>query len=282
MISGALFLDPEHDFDLKVFLKKNVFRILLAILTVGFVFALMEQVYTHKTINFGIILTAVKNNLCGNNWDHLWYLYMILGLYLMTPMFRCFTINASDTVLKFTVGVIFVYACVLKTIGLFLENFGGREHFIFKTFTVESFLFGYLLHKEKIRFKRSTSILLILGVVCYMVICSSSEKTYWLLGDDAIKGMLPGMMLSVGIFTFVKSFKSIRAGRFIKMLSSLSFGIYLFHELFLNLFYKVIRIESLINNEVIVWIVAFAGTLILSALLTYVARLIKPIKKYIL
>lgn len=85
MVSGALFLDKTKSIPIKKLYKKYILRLVLILLTFGTLYALMELIYTNKTINFFTVLTALKNVYAGQSWDHMWFIYMILGLYICIP-----------------------------------------------------------------------------------------------------------------------------------------------------------------------------------------------------
>ena len=66
----------------------------------GTVFALMEIVFTERTFYLSQIATAFINTLQNKSWGHLWYLYMLVGLYLITPVLKIFVKNASHIEVK--------------------------------------------------------------------------------------------------------------------------------------------------------------------------------------
>lgn len=88
LISGYLFLNPERELTYPVMLKKYCRRIALAILLFGVPYAASELVVAERTFRIGMIPEAVKMTLTGNSWSHMWYLYLILFLYLITPLLK--------------------------------------------------------------------------------------------------------------------------------------------------------------------------------------------------
>lgn len=83
MISGALFLNPEKNVELSVLLKKNVLRIAVAFVFWSGVYSILDRLQgvRMRDIMFGFL----------SGHDHLWFLYMIAGLYLVTPLLRKLT-----------------------------------------------------------------------------------------------------------------------------------------------------------------------------------------------
>ena len=78
MISGALFLDRQKP--LREILKKNVLRLVTAYLFWLAVYSVINQIYYH---DFDSTLTHIIK---GHY--HMWFILMIIGLYLVTPLLR--------------------------------------------------------------------------------------------------------------------------------------------------------------------------------------------------
>lgn len=88
MISGYLFLNPERTLTYPVMIKKYCRRIALAILLFGVPYAASELVVAERTFRIMMIPEALKMTLTGHTWSHMWYLYLILFLYLITPLLK--------------------------------------------------------------------------------------------------------------------------------------------------------------------------------------------------
>ena len=88
LISGYLFLNPERELTYPVMIKKYCRRIALAILLFGVPYAGSELAVAERTFRIGMIPEAVKMTLTGHTWSHMWYLYLILFLYLITPLLK--------------------------------------------------------------------------------------------------------------------------------------------------------------------------------------------------
>ena len=88
LISGYLFLNPERTLTYPVMIKKYCRRIALAILIFGVPYAASELVVAERTFRIRMIPEALKMTLMGHTWSHMWYLYLILFLYLITPLLK--------------------------------------------------------------------------------------------------------------------------------------------------------------------------------------------------
>lgn len=88
LISGYLFLNPERTLTYPIMIKKYCRRIALAILLFGVPYAASELVVAERSFRIMMIPEALKMTLTGHTWSHMWYLYLILFLYLITPLLK--------------------------------------------------------------------------------------------------------------------------------------------------------------------------------------------------
>lgn len=64
---------------------KYFVRMALLLVMFGTVFAWMELVFTTHRFSIAMIGQGLVNMFAGETWKHLWYLYMLLGIYLILP-----------------------------------------------------------------------------------------------------------------------------------------------------------------------------------------------------
>ena len=89
MLSGALLLREDKVFDFKE-MKKYVIRIFCLLYSWSFILAVFYQIvlpfFEEQTISLKALVRAF---LFGHY--HQWYLFMIIGIYLVTPILKLFT-----------------------------------------------------------------------------------------------------------------------------------------------------------------------------------------------
>jgi surface polysaccharide O-acyltransferase-like enzyme len=103
MVSGALLLDPSRRETVAEFFGKRVRRVLVPIL-------FWSAVYIVLTAALGTPMAPSKVARLiweGRPWYHMWYLFMILGLYAVTPVLRAYVSRASSR-LRWVVAVLFL------------------------------------------------------------------------------------------------------------------------------------------------------------------------------
>ena len=94
---GALLLSPERDTSYKAIFKKYLRRIFWALLIFALPMTLSESFLENRGESILYTLyDGVTDWLRGHSWAHLWYLYMLIGIYLITPIIKPFAVAAND------------------------------------------------------------------------------------------------------------------------------------------------------------------------------------------
>jgi len=87
MVSGALLLAPHETETLGDFFKKRMGRVLVPILFWSLLYIVWG--YFHENVQVPFTFSYVVGKLAsGKPYYHMWFIYMLLGLYLFTPVFR--------------------------------------------------------------------------------------------------------------------------------------------------------------------------------------------------
>ncbi|MBK9454944.1 MAG: acyltransferase family protein [Bacteroidetes bacterium] len=89
MISGALLLSKEESYP--SFFKKRFVRVLLPLVFWTIVYEIKiiaDHHYLKGGVEWSTLYSVMKNPFTGPVYDHLWFLYMIVGMYLVTPFLR--------------------------------------------------------------------------------------------------------------------------------------------------------------------------------------------------
>lgn len=113
MLSGMFLLDPKHALS-PAKLAGHILRVLVALLVWGTAYALWDLVAANG-MSLGAVLSAVRQVIWGKTAFHLWFLYMIVGLYLVTPILRAFVKGASRGDLHWFLLLCFLFASLLPT-----------------------------------------------------------------------------------------------------------------------------------------------------------------------
>lgn len=102
MLSGAFILDNKKNKDSKHFYKRSFSSIGITTIVFSVIYTLYSCVKGIINDNrgfFGGIIYPIINAFLGRPFYHMWYLYMLIGLYLVTPVLLSIEENYSKTIL---------------------------------------------------------------------------------------------------------------------------------------------------------------------------------------
>lgn len=247
MVSGAFLLDPMRDYPFEK-LKRKIFRIIKVFIIWSAIYALlgtfMKALIKKDAGIFFLSARFVYYFTLGHY--HLWFCYMIIGLYLITPFLRRFTDN--QRLMEYFICLSFLFCFC----GNFLRNF--PVPFVAKYFEIlfskvsldfvagytGYFILGYYLKSCKIK-HICKKVLYALGFFSLLFTIKGTEmlSLYKGVATEAFYGnLMPNVFfMSVAVFLMVKENFS-GAGwdnykyRVLIKLSDYSFGIYLVHDIF--------------------------------------------------
>ena len=194
-----------------------------------------------------IFVVAIENVLSGNTHAHLWYVYAIIGLYMLTPLLKVFVQQADRKTLRYALIFLFVYTNLLPMmceldwgwVRLLQINIDKMKLGTFAVYA-EFFLLGHYLDSyEQTKAVRygvySMGVIgTIISIVSTLYLCISGGTI-----DERLLGyMTPNVLFqSIAIFLLARQCCG-SEGRLCKLvmkLSSASFGIYGIHVLVLLL-----------------------------------------------
>jgi surface polysaccharide O-acyltransferase-like enzyme len=282
MISGVIFLNREKEITIRNLIKKYILRILLALFIFGIPFAFMEIFFnSHYQFNFTQIGITILNVFEGKLWDHMWYLYMIAGLYMLLPLFKLFVNQASKEILEYVLVILFIFTSIIPTFQNIVPFKFGIYIPINSVF-VFYLLFGYYIHQYDIRVNNKLLILMVLLYVLYISLMPLNKK---FISNTTIIGLYSNIsplvvLITFCIFCYLR--QNINSNKVFDFLSPQIFGMYLIHQFFLNIFFKFIKFTPDKYPLILVIINITGMTIILSLLFSIIARKIKIIKKYVL
>jgi surface polysaccharide O-acyltransferase-like enzyme len=270
MVSGALLLGKDEP--LSVFLQKRASKIIIPFL---FWILFYELLKVRTDIDMFSLKTAIVNIYTDKTFYHLWFLYMIVGIYLITPIFRPIAQN-SKLLIYFI--IVWLLLRVENLIFYFTSMHTGFKLGMFLGFT-GYFLLGYLLAKHKLS-KKVTALIYIGGVVGLLI---TIFGTYF---STASKGVLDiywydylslnTILVSAAIFVLFKQNFNFNVG-FVSSFAAASFGIYLIHPFFL-VFYKSLIFQNIfgfaLHSKTIHVLFGVPVTFVVVTLSSYLAVLI--------
>lgn len=271
MISGMLMLGTDVSF--KKLYTVKIPRRLTAFIVWSLVYALVQG----GTLR-SVLLAVIKGKY------HLWFLYLIIGLYICSPVIK--KISENPIIAEYFLGISLVFSFVIPFALQLLTDFGGKtvEAWV-NAFTnaysdmnitvlsgyVTYFIAGYRLEQVTIsRGKRTViyflGVLGVLATFCLSQVISVREGAP--LGNYYEYLGLPIFAPSVAAFVWFKyNLSSASANSIlVKQLTKCSFGIYLIHILVLEtldkkLLFNTMSLPAMISVPVltvVVFVISFA------------------------
>jgi surface polysaccharide O-acyltransferase-like enzyme len=115
MLTGALLLQPfKTNEPLRVFFKKRWNRIGIPVLFWGAIFFIYDFSVKGQTLT----LTFVLQGLLAGPYVHFWYLYLLVGLYLITPLVRILVAYSDWRLIKYFLIIWFVGTGIVSLLTL--------------------------------------------------------------------------------------------------------------------------------------------------------------------
>ncbi|WP_321373630.1 acyltransferase family protein [uncultured Draconibacterium sp.] len=235
MLTGALMLPKEYQ--LGDFFKKRMLRILLPFILWNFIYIVYKWNRDSIEINF---LEYSLSQFQGGAYYHLWYVYMIIGIYLIFPVLNKWIKYASIVEMRYFL-VIWIISLLLKVPSV--KNYFPNINLGYFAEFIGYPVLGHYLNIISIRKVKQVSILLFIGGITITAIgayvLSNVQKA---INEDFYSYLsLNVMMSSIGIFLFIKNTNLFKPSRYkiFKLMGDHSYGIYLSHLLFLELMINV-------------------------------------------
>ena len=284
MVTGALLLDPKRTITYKKLFRKYIFRIFAALILFGMFFRIFDMLMDKEPVNIKGFLQGIYEIFTGTSWSHIWYLYLLIGLYLLLPFYKKIADNSGKNEIKYLLGIYVLFLSILPLLQLWNLNCGFYIH----VSTIYPFyLFcGYAISKYIIQPSKAISLLLfVIGTVLIMIftiirwLCNMPGlEIFWGYSSFLV------IIQAIGLFSLLKDVEE-RGLRILKWIlikiDACSFGIYLIHMIFVRLVLRYMEFNPYKNGGVIAFIVLVLGILIISYIVTWILKKIPFLKSIV-
>jgi surface polysaccharide O-acyltransferase-like enzyme len=245
MLSGALLLQPAKvNEPIRVFLKKRLSR-------VGLAFAFWTAIYTiwsfyirNTPITLANVGQSISFDLFSGAYYHFWFIYLIVGLYLITPILRVVIVYGGDKMIRYLILIWFAGVAIVPLLELAIGFILNGDVFVIGGW-IGYFVLGLYLLKVKLRSAVFYG-LLVLGFVWtifgvwLMNYPFVSEQRQNFFTDSLTANVIIG---SVALFMILLKFRPDWPGstetvgkRFVRAISRNTLPIFLFHVIILESF----------------------------------------------
>ena len=240
MVTGALLLNPEKEITYQKLYGKYILRIVLALAVFGLIFRCFDIVMNGEAWSVTGVLQGLWNVMIGKSWAHLWYLYLLIGIYLLLPFYRKIAASSSTKEIWYLLGIYALFISILPLTGMVNVDLAFYIH----TSTIYPFylFLGWAISSGKLNIsKLGGAILFVVGTLLLITVVryrymNGVEELAKLLNYSSVFVILQCM----GLFALLKrdqnSEDSVTFGKKILLsIDKCSFGIYLIHMIFIRL-----------------------------------------------
>ncbi len=284
MISGELFLDTKKEITVKKIWLHNVLRLFVIYLIWSYGYYVFQSLYIWKFdfYRHGPVRTVTGIVYATN---HLWFIWMIIGLYILTPVIKTWLKSADEKNIRYFIDIFFFFQIVRMTLTILVNKSLTDKMSELVTITEVSgyigyYVLGYYLANYKINRNLRTALFVMLPVgIALNFICAAILSK----ADGAYN---PGIYDSFGVFTFLnctalyllvdKMSGKIKKGKaFIINLSKDTLGVYLVHIMLLEVVKRQFGLDFTGNSTISIIVI----TIVLFVIALGIAALLRRIPK---
>lgn len=206
LLSGALNLN--NDYSTLTFYKKRFFREFVPFLFWGTIFSIAFYLYYLIDKRPVSIFTLLKNfvfyqGVFRAQLYHLWFLYVLIGIYLITPLIKKFTKNLT------TIKIVFSF--ILWIIILIINTFSIKNDILFYFFRFLAYTGYYIAGYIMLQTKPETKNKYLYFTVYILIVAFSAITTFLLTKDDGVlnehfnqAASITVFISSMAIYQFIK------------------------------------------------------------------------------
>lgn len=284
MISGALMLDETRMVTVKKLITKNIKTIVIMLFIWSMLYSLIYNVVI--PLQNGEIIKwskVFKEILLGH--FHLWYLYMIIGLYLITPFLRTWVNRKNAFLVLMFIGISLIFQFTIPLITSLSAYLSELRHLItflnkfnlgfFGIYTCYFLTGWYIVHIGLVKRYRFVLYSLSIFSLAFTLFYVYFTKDY---GNGYSNGNIFTYIYSTGVFLAINRFNiriSVRTQDCLKLFSNLTFGVYIVHIFVLD---QIVMIIPYTNMPVFYVLIIFCLVSILSFGIVYLGSRIPIVK----
>lgn len=257
MISGALFLSKEKS-TRKIY-RNNIMPLIIAFLFWSGVYAILPFSTTRQD------KSMLESFISGEY--HMWFVFMIIGLYMIIPFLRKIIQSTRLTYYFLTLSFVFAFLAP-QTLAVLDTKYSGIAYFVNEDIKYLNlhmvlgytgyFILGYLLHTKAL-YKKVRIFIYILGCAGLLVTVVATTAVSMKAGKPSmffLDYLSPNVLcMSCAVFCFAKEHFNIakheRTKTVLKNLSEATFGLYLIHVLIITIFSHFFNISSISFDAII-------------------------------
>ena len=277
LISGRFLIGRNET--IKQFYSKRASRLLIPLVFWSIIYFIYSAFLSYTLNHSFDIILIIKKTVLGKPFYHMWYLFMLIGLYLVTPIINSSISKVSRKNLWTASILLLIFGMINSAYDLVV---GNRPFFILWFFNyLGYFILGFLIKDYTINI--SNRFLFALYLICGITISVFSYLTALHFNNTYFYGFLSPFVIfaSISIYMLFQQFNL--KNNYLSRISHLTLGIYLIHAGILSIFRLGLHKLDIhiLDNPIIGIPVKFLVTFFISLLLAYIYCNSKYLKKTI-
>ncbi|MGN0478418.1 MAG: acyltransferase, partial [Hominenteromicrobium sp.] len=124
MVSGALLLDPGKEISVRKIFRKYIPRMLIALAAFCILFRVLEILVNQEPVTWSTVFSGLYEILAGTSWSHMWYLYLMIGIYLLLPFYKKITAHSSPAEIRYLLLICVVFLSLLPALKIWNISVG--------------------------------------------------------------------------------------------------------------------------------------------------------------
>lgn len=231
MVTGALLLDRERVIPPSKLFGKYFIRMLTALVIFTAIFTVIRHEPGAETSLWQEFVDGLLYNHCM---AYLWYLYLMLALYMLMPVFKLLVNRLSDRQLWILAGTVLVICSLLPLAG-YLGVEAALHIPTWLVYGVYLFL-GFLLYRQRMDWQIAALFFVLCTAVLPFITVMLAPTDIDPAGLTSYNSPLV-VLQSASFFSLMLAIKR-QPGDIINSIDRCSFGIYLIHMIFVRLTMK--------------------------------------------
>lgn len=293
MISGALLLDEKYELNNKKLIM-HIVKMVIFFVCWSVIYCIIYQIivpvfFQNKSINFLEILAALVQ---GHY--HLWFIYLIVGLYLILPLLKTWVNKNNKKYVEYFIALSLIFTYIIPEILSVGSNYSNIFVHLNNIFEKQLclkyvggyttyFLLGWYIHNFDFKCKHQVYILALVGFFVTFIgtaLLSITTNQPIQLYDNLYINVL---FQAVAVFLAIKTkFHNVsnENGRVVHFISTNSLAIYAVHALFIDIAYALIA-QFQMTNAIINIPIVFLFSLLISTIVSHILHKIPGLNKIV-
>lgn len=279
MVTGALLLDSKRELPLKKLFTKYVARIAWALIVISAVYQVTDYFVFHDRSIPEAVKSWAGGIVFASGWKPLWYLYLLIGLYLLMPFYKKIADRCSKQEMRYLLIVLFVFQALIPTIEALSGKDIGFYIAVYSVYMLYLFM-GYALSQGMLKVPKKIVLpLLILSfaVTVLLTYIYISRENSGLNAAVTRYSFVLTVFQAGMIYLLLHDMKtpvSSRAAALIGKIDSLTFGVYLIHLILLRVLIHGMRFNMNAHGGIAMLLLCALVIFVLSALVTWLCKIL--------